>query len=97
MERALAYALFYLMVKTTWEMTCGMSSYRILIYCQMKLTRNIFKSLQYPMDKQEMKKRLSKNIYENLVRNKSLMHTHRFSEVEIDSIPDIQPGLSLDR
>lgn len=49
------------------------------------------------MDKQEMKKRLSKNIYENLVRNKSLMHTHRFSEVEIDSIPDIQPGLSLDR
>lgn len=36
-------------------------------------------------------------IYENSVRNKSLMHTHRLSEVEIDSILDIQPGLSLDR
>lgn len=49
------------------------------------------------MDKQEMKKRLSKNIFENSVRNKSLMHTHRLREVEIDSILDIQPGLSLDR
>lgn len=63
----------------------------------MKLMRNIFKSLQYPMDKQEMKKRLSKNIFENSVRNKSLMDIHRFREVEIDSILDIQPGLSLDR
>lgn len=88
---------FTFMVKTTWEMTCGMSSYRILIYCQMKLMRNIFKSLQYPMDKQGMKKRLFKNIYENSVRNKSLMHTHRLSEVKIHSILDIQPGLSLDR
>lgn len=49
------------------------------------------------MDKQEMKKRLSKNIFENSVRNKSLMHIHRLREVEIDSILDIQPGLSLDR
>lgn len=81
-----------------------MSSYRILIYriliyriSQMKLMRNIFKSLQYPVDKQEMKICLFKNIYENSVRNKSLMHTHRLSEVKIHSVLDIQPGLSLDR
>lgn len=35
-----------LMLKTKWETTCGMTSYRILIYCQMELLRSIFKSLR---------------------------------------------------